>query len=401
MSTLYPPHKNRFSKSLPKKKHKDTIPNQRTEIQNRPVTYFHTETQQSPHQSIESDAMHTPIIGTAISTTPLEETPHLKSERTESPYSSILNLTDTTPLLKSTSSIYPKSAHLKTCKSGKKGISTSKNLEFFDEQNPSETTPLLTTSNSQSINNDDIKNTLIEMGINRKLIADIPSKYLFLPDSGYHLMLSRYSSGKIKSIRSVKNHRFFSSIVRHLHINQNGRLICFYENGNIKSDGQWKYGLQHGTVTTYTEDGYLETEATYEKHKLHGSVTQHFKNGKVKIRSTYRHGKKHGIAAYYHESGEKDAELFWVNDKLNKLINYDKNGRKTSESHWKNNMQDGYAAHYFENGDIRCEGYFRKGKQDGYTVHYFENGNIRCEGYFRKGTASGPLTNYDENGKKK
>ena len=70
-----------------------------------------------------------------------------------------------------------------------------------------------------------------------------------------------------------------------------GNNLCKYENGQIKSEGNYKDGKPDGKVIDWYENGQIEAEGNYKDGKLDGKVTYWHENGKIKGKVTFKDGK--------------------------------------------------------------------------------------------------------------
>ena len=70
-----------------------------------------------------------------------------------------------------------------------------------------------------------------------------------------------------------------------------GNNLCKYENGQIKSEGNYKDGKPDGKVIDWYENGQIEAEENYKDGKLDGKATYWHENGQVEKEATYKDGK--------------------------------------------------------------------------------------------------------------
>ena len=70
-----------------------------------------------------------------------------------------------------------------------------------------------------------------------------------------------------------------------------GNNLCKYENGQIKSEGNYKDGKPDGKVIDWYENGQIEAEGNYKDGKLDGKATYWHENGKIKGKVTFKDGK--------------------------------------------------------------------------------------------------------------
>ena len=70
-----------------------------------------------------------------------------------------------------------------------------------------------------------------------------------------------------------------------------GNNLCKYENGQIKSEGNYKDGKPDGKGRDWDENGQIEAEVNYKDGKLDGKATYWHENGKIKGKVTFKDGK--------------------------------------------------------------------------------------------------------------
>ena len=70
-----------------------------------------------------------------------------------------------------------------------------------------------------------------------------------------------------------------------------GNNLCKYENGQIKSEGNYTDGKPDGKVIDWYENGQIEAEVNYKDGKLDGKATYWHENGKIKGKVTFKDGK--------------------------------------------------------------------------------------------------------------
>lgn len=77
------------------------------------------------------------------------------------------------------------------------------------------------------------------------------------------------------------------------------------------------------------------------------------------------------------------------------------NGRKKSETTYKDGKRDGLLVVWYESGQKKGEGTNKDGKLQGLATTWYENGQKKVEGNYRDGKLEGLFTEWHENGEKK
>lgn len=77
----------------------------------------------------------------------------------------------------------------------------------------------------------------------------------------------------------------------------------FYENGNVKMEGEIKDGKRIGMWKSYYEDGSLWSKGEFVNGERNGYGENYYPNGKMREEGDYKDGKQVGKWKYYNEHG--------------------------------------------------------------------------------------------------
>ena len=77
-----------------------------------------------------------------------------------------------------------------------------------------------------------------------------------------------------------------------------------YPNGNTRSVGIYKRGMEDSTWRYFYESGLLQEVTNYKMGKFHGAVTQYHPNGKIKIEGYFKEDKQDSIQKTFSEAGK-------------------------------------------------------------------------------------------------
>tara|TARA_B110000483_G_C17959785_1_gene451550 strand:- start:161 stop:652 length:492 start_codon:yes stop_codon:yes gene_type:complete len=98
-----------------------------------------------------------------------------------------------------------------------------------------------------------------------------------------------------------------------------GRIVSYYENGQLKRSGNCKDGQDDGLYESYYENGLLRYSENYKDGEKDGLCKFYYKNGQLRSSENFKYGEKDGVSEFYHEHGQlkyssnwKDGELVWV-----------------------------------------------------------------------------------------
>ena len=115
--------------------------------------------------------------------------------------------------------------------------------------------------------------------------------------------LCKYENGQIKSEGNYKDGK------------PDGKVIDWYENGQIEAEGNYKDGKPDGKVTGWFENGQIQTVLNLKDGKLDGKVIDWYENGQIEAEGNYKDGKLDGKATYWHENGKIKGKVTFKNGK--------------------------------------------------------------------------------------
>ena len=110
---------------------------------------------------------------------------------------------------------------------------------------------------------------------------------------------------------------------------KNGQLLwikVYYVTGQLREEGQFKYGGQDGITRVYDKNGNLRAEWHYRNDKLEGTSKGYFPNGNVMAEWHHKNDRLEGISKGYHENGEIRYVDYYRNDQKVSRRTFDRNG---------------------------------------------------------------------------
>ena len=117
-----------------------------------------------------------------------------------------------------------------------------------------------------------------------------------------------------------------------------------------------------------------------------GEHSEFYENGQKKSEVNYKDGRVDGLSVYWYENGQKKLERNWKDDKQDGLwVVWYKNGQKQQEENYKEGKWDGLSVHWYENGQKRVEVNYKANKEDGLSVYWHENGQKKLEETYKDG----------------
>lgn len=85
--------------------------------------------------------------------------------------------------------------------------------------------------------------------------------------------------------------------------NRNGPATTWWENGKIKSQGNYIEGKETGLWKYWDSTGNLEIEITAKEGKHHGRYTEYYTDGIKKVEGFYVNGLQNGIFYFWDKDG--------------------------------------------------------------------------------------------------
>ncbi|GIW81216.1 MAG: hypothetical protein KatS3mg105_3023 [Gemmatales bacterium] len=170
----------------------------------------------------------------------------------------------------------------------------------------------------------------------------------------------RWPNGKLKARREVIKDRTGEFIAH-------GKATTWYENGQLKWQGEYRNGRQVGKWTEWYENGRKEGEGELKEDGTSFEVHWH-PNGQKKSEGPGKY------VAEQNRYGKHGKWLIW-----------NENGQKLGEMHFRDNQLHGTMTLWHENGKMKLEAEYTDGKMHGRARTWDEDGNLVAEEYYSQG----------------
>ena len=205
---------------------------------------------------------------------------------------------------------------------------------------------------------------------------------------------------------------------------RNGKGIEYYENKQIKFEGEYlngkiwngigynKYGEKafeikdgKGNIMEYDEKGILNFKGEYLRGERNGKGEEYhqfskFGRSNLKFEGEYLNGKKNGKGKEYNKHGKIKFEGEYLNGERNgKGIEYHKNRQIKFEGEYLNGKRNGKGKEYSltqatcYKGILAFEGEYLNGKREGKGKEYYNN-KLVFEGEYKNGKRNGKGKEY-------
>ena len=114
---------------------------------------------------------------------------------------------------------------------------------------------------------------------------------------------------------------------------KNGEYKEFFNNGNIKINGQYINGDKSGLWVEYFREGGTMRMFYAKENRKDGSISEWYKNGEKKLHGKYFQGRKQGLWTAWYPNGVKES-----------VITYNQGD------------QEGVFSYFYDNGNKKSEG---------------------------------------------
>lgn len=142
-----------------------------------------------------------------------------------------------------------------------------------------------------------------------------------------------------------------------------------------------KIAYKEGSSTPFTGvfgiviDGKIESYEQYKNGLLDGETAYFSKDKEIKLLSEmYSKGKLNGPQKTYYENGKLKSIVYYKNDRVDGIVEYDKSGKLLHKSIFENGSGDWKL--YWSNGKVSEEGKYVSGRKDGVWKKYREDGSL-------------------------
>jgi antitoxin component YwqK of YwqJK toxin-antitoxin module len=132
-----------------------------------------------------------------------------------------------------------------------------------------------------------------------------------------------------------------------------------------------------------TEDKFSIDDQIEIDKKKNGEWEEYYNNGQLRTKGNYIEGKKDGTWHEFYENGQLSSKSNYVQGKKEHLLElYHSNGHLKGRINYKEGKEDGMIEVFYENGNLMINGSNRDGKQIGEWNYYNEKGVLlKTENY--------------------
>lgn len=178
-----------------------------------------------------------------------------------------------------------------------------------------------------------------------------------------------------------------------------GEYTEYYENGKVKSSGNYVNGEYDGLYELYYENGNKQAEYNLKDGVRNGQAILYYENGKVQERGELTNDKRNGIFECFFENGTPQAILEFKDGEMEgKYVVYSEAGKLTFDGELHQGRFTGIQYDYDDNGALSAQGAFKDDKLEGPYYSFYPNGAIAAVVHFEAGLRNGECKFYGQNG---
>lgn len=159
--------------------------------------------------------------------------------------------------------------------------------------------------------------------------------------------------------------------------------ICkeYYQDGTLKSEGEYVKDLEEGLHKWYFQNGDLDQTVDYKGGLADGKVKHYYYGGKIKMDGEYKQGRPDGKILYYFDNGMKKKETNYVAGKeQGKDFLWSKKGLLLEERNYVEGEENSYKN--YRSGAIKTkEGFLQvfNEKESFFSIHISAPGWVRSK----------------------
>lgn len=180
-----------------------------------------------------------------------------------------------------------------------------------------------------------------------------------------------------------------------------GKWNAYYQNGQLRYEGQFKDGRCHGEFKYYDEDGNLQATNEFDQTGEKALNKTYSPNGRMIATGYYLNQHKDGEWRYYSKDdgilllveNNKDGQV----DGWSKMYNPE-TGKLAEETFFVNGQREGECRKYYDTGILLMECQYHNNLLNGPAKVYYSNSSIKEEGSYVGGEKSGKWKTYNEDG---
>lgn len=176
-----------------------------------------------------------------------------------------------------------------------------------------------------------------------------------------------------------------------------GRWKNLYENGELKSEGEFKNNRQVGEWKFYFAGGISEQIGNFNNGYFDGEWKWFYKSGNPLRVEEYVRGKRDGVFMEFSESGDTVTRGSYIEGEMEGdwII---KVGDNIETGKYVAGLKEGIWKELYKNGVLKSEGMYIQGNPDGRFLIYYDSGKLKEEQFYVNGIREKTWKKFDELG---
>ncbi len=208
-----------------------------------------------------------------------------------------------------------------------------------------------------------------------------------------------YPNGKIKVVGTYTKDGVPEGVRREFDINGKVEMSYIFRYGTIVGEGIFtNAGRRQGNWKEYYDDGNLKAQGNYVDDLKDGFWKYYYKNGSLEEKGKYILGDPDSTWLWYYSDGKLLRDENFYNGLPDGLYTeYDKTGSIITQGDFLEGKKEGNWI--YKVGDSKDEGIYSEGYRNGLWKSYYSDGTLRFEGKYIDDNPNGEHTWYWGNGK--
>ena len=171
----------------------------------------------------------------------------------------------------------------------------------------------------------------------------------------------------------------------------------YYDDGNLKAEGNYKNDLKDGGWKYYYKNGNLEEKGKYINNLPESTWFWYYSEGELLREEHFYNGLSDGMLTEFDKEGNIITQGDYLEGKKEGHWIY-RVGDSKDEGEYVEDMRYGLWKSFYSDGSTRFEGKFVDDNPNGEHTWYWNNGKVKQQGKYVMGRKNGDWKKFDENG---
>ena len=163
-----------------------------------------------------------------------------------------------------------------------------------------------------------------------------------------------------------------------------GKWNYYYDNGELKSEGNYENNRQVGEWKYFFKGGNPEQIGNFNKGVLQGKWQWFYLDGKTLREENFDRGKREGLYIEFSHEGDTLTKGLYIEGEMNGLWKT-KYGDIFEVGSYVNDLKNGLWKTFYSNGSLYYQGNYIQGNPDGKHIYYYDDGKVQEEQFYANG----------------